>query len=369
MRSAADVSLPHLAKTVVAAVMLATVVPAVAQDATDPRLKAPIVQTAIVGPVTDGQRSFTGIVTARVRSNLGFRVNGKVVERLVDVGQSVTKGQPLMQLDDIDLKLALRAKEDAVISAKAAVSRTLTDEQRYDRLAAIGAASRQLYEQAKEAYDTAVARLDAAIADVDFARNEATYAVLRADADGIVTDTLAEPGQVVSAGQAVIKLARSGDREASVNLPETVRPAIGSDGIATVYGGRGEVIAAHLRQLSNAADPATRTFEARYVLKNADEIPLGSTVKVSINVAADQSSINRVEVPIGAVWDDGSRTGVWQVTDKSTVSFRAVKVFKLGEETAVVTGVSQGATVVAVGANLLNDGMSVRSSGKEVASK
>lgn len=358
----------RLTKLMIASALLAIAAPTLAKDEADPRLKAPVVQTAVARQVSEARRSFTGVVMARVQSNLGFRVNGKVIERLVDVGQAVAKGQPLMRLDETDLKLALRAKENTVISAKAAVSRTQADEQRFGRLLATGAASHQVYDEAKQAYDTAVAQLDAAVADADYARNEAAYAVLYADSDGVVTDTLAEPGQVVSAGETVVKLAHDGDREASVNLPENVRPAIGSSGIATVYGTDRAAIKARLRQLSNAADPATRTFEARYVLQSEAEVPLGSTVTVAIDTTSELSA-DAVEVPIGSVWDNGKTTGVWVVDGGRTVAFKPVKVVKVGGEDAVVDGVDEGTTVVAVGVNLLNEGMPVRPYNEGIASK
>jgi multidrug efflux pump subunit AcrA (membrane-fusion protein) len=125
---------------------------------------------------------------------------------------------------------------------------------------------REAREQAKAASDTAKAQLAAAEAEAGVAENQATYSVLVADADGTVTQTLGEPGQVVSAGQAVVRLAQSGPREAVVALPETIRPAIGSLADASLYGSDGRRYAAHLRQLSDSADPQTRTYEARYVL-------------------------------------------------------------------------------------------------------
>lgn len=355
-----------LSRLVLASTVLLAL-PALA-DETDPRLKPPVVKTALAREIVAGKRSFTGVVMARVESNLGFRVNGKVIERLVDVGETVRKGQPLMRLDDIDLDLTLRAKQNAVTTAKAALARSGADEKRFARLLAVGAASSQLYDQAKQAYDTDVAELDAAVADADFARNASSYAVLVADADGVITETLAEPGQVVSAGQPVVRLAHGGDREASVNLPETVRPAIGSTGTATLYGEDGTPIEARLRQLSSAADPATRTFEARYVLQNAAEAPLGSTIKVTIDLPGDHAGDTAVDVPIGAVFDRGSGTGVWIVSD-AKVAFQPIQVEKIGDEDAVVTGIARGTVVVAVGVNLLSQGMQVRSSDERIASK
>src|SRR5204862_6330171 len=182
------------------------------------------------------------------------------------------------------------------------------------------------YEQAKAALDTAEAQLAGAEADARVAENEAAYSVLVADADGTVIETLGEPGQVVSAGQIVVRLAQAGPREALVALPETIRPAIGSVAEASVYGAAdGRRYAAHLRQLSDSADAQTRTYEARYVLTGEDAAaPLGATVTIRL---ASQASQREVQVPLGAVLDDGRKTGVW-VLDRatSTVRFRPVKL-------------------------------------------
>jgi RND family efflux transporter MFP subunit len=326
---------------------------------TDPRLRPQLVRIATVKPAGASERAFTGTISARVQSNLGFRVPGKVIERLVDAGQDVRAGQPLMRLDQKDLALALTARENAVAAARAAAVQARDDEVRYRQLAADGWASRQRYEQAKAAFDTAAAQLAAAEAQADVARNEAGYSLLLADADGTVVETLAEPGQVVAAGQTVVKLAHAGPREALVNVPETVRPAIGSPAQATVYGGGFTPSPAHLRQLADAADPSTRTYEARYVLDgDASRAPLGATVTVSV---ATGGTAEAVEVPLGALYDNGQSSGVWVVNPhSSSVSLRAVQVRRLAEETAVVSGVKSGERVVALGAHLLHQDERVR---------
>ena len=159
------------------------------QDAsavTDPSQEAPIVRVAKPIQVTGSERGFTGIVGARVQSNLGFRVAGKIVKRLVNVGQTVKAGQPLMRIDETDLRLALTAKRNAVTAARASVVQLDADERRYAKLVSERWVSRQRYEQAKAASDTAKAQLAAAEADARVAENEATYSVLVADADGSV---------------------------------------------------------------------------------------------------------------------------------------------------------------------------------------
>jgi RND family efflux transporter MFP subunit len=325
----------------------------------DPRQEAPIVRLVTATPATGAERSFTGIIGARVQSNLGFRVAGKIVERLVDVGQQVKAGQPLIRIDDTDLRLALTAKRNAVAAAQASFIQLDADERRNAKLLKDGWVSHQRYENTKAASDTAKAQLAAAEADARVAENEATYSVLVADVDGTVIETLGEPGQVVAAGQTVVRIAQVGPREAVVALPETIRPAIGSVADASVYGSEGRHFAAHLRQLSNSADPQTRTYEARYVLDGeAAAAPLGATVTIRI---ASQASQPEVQLPLGAVLDNGDKTGVWVVDSAtSTVKFQPVKLVRVTSETAVISGLNSGDSVVSLGAHLLQEGTRVR---------
>lgn len=337
--------------------------------AADPRTAPPMVRVAEVSRTETGERSFTGTVASRVQSNLGFRVPGKIVQRMVDAGQQIKQGQPLMRIDETDLQLALTAKRNTVTAARAVLTQAQADEKRYATLVKNGlAATQQRYEQAKAALDTAAAQLAAAEADAKVAENAATYSVLLADSDGTVVDTLGDPGQVVAAGQTVVQLAQAGPREAVVWLPETLRPDIGSEAQAGVYGGDGLSGKARLRQISDSADPQTRTYEARYVLEGAAaSAPLGSTVTIKISDANRQSE---VAVPVGAILDDGSRTGVWTIDNAtSTVNFTPVEIKRIGDETAFVTGVGAGQQVVALGAHLLENGATVRIASQQEVTK
>jgi RND family efflux transporter MFP subunit len=343
----------------VAATALVTLRTREAAAVSDPRQEPPFVKMVAAARVTESERGFTGIIGARVQSNLGFRVAGKIVERLVNAGQQVNAGQPLMRIDETDLRLAVTAKRNAAAAARASVVQTDADERRYANLVSNGWASRQRYEQAKAALDTAQAQLATAEADAAVAENEATYSILVADADGTVVETLGEPGQVVSAGQTVVRIAKAGPREAVVALPETIRPVIGSVAEASVYGADGRRYTAHLRQLSDAADAQTRTYEARYVLDGeAAAAPLGATVTIRL---ASQASQPEIQVPLGAVLDDGRKTGVWVLDSAtSTVRFRPVKLVRMTSETAVISGLSSGDPVVSLGAHLLQEGARVR---------
>lgn len=323
----------------------------------DPRIQPPLVRTATVASAVDPTRSFTGVVVAHVQSDLGFRVSGKVLERLVDTGQTVKRGQPLMRLDPLDFDLQSRAQQQAVAAAEARARQTAADEARNRNLIASGAISASAYDRIKSLADTAKAELNAAQAQADVARNATRYATLLADADGVIVETLAEPGQVVSAGQPVVRLAKAGQREAVVYLPETLRPAVGTHAQARLYGNDTNVIPVKLRLLSDAADPLTRTFEARYVLEGAHaNAPLGSTVTLSVadGLAAEPALV----VPLAAIHDLGKGPGVWIISGTpAVVSWRAITLLGLDDDLARVGGtLKPGEQIVALGAHLLHDG-------------
>lgn len=326
----------------------------------DPRTLAPLVRSAVVQLAEDGSRSFTGVVAARVQGDLGFRVSGKVLERLVDTGQTVKRGQPLMRLDPIDLGLQARAQQEAVTAARARARQTAEEEARNRKLVAAGAISASAYDQFKASADAAKAQLSAAVAQADVARNASGYAVLVADADGVIVETLAEPGQVVSPGQAVVRLARAGQREAIVHLPETLRPPAGSTARARLYGDP-VAVSASLRLLADSADASTRTFEARYVLEGKlANAPIGSTV--TVDIAQGSAQKQALKVPIAALYNPGKGPGVWAIAGTpAKVTWRAVEVLGLSDDSARIAGeLSVGEPIVALGAHLLHEGEDVR---------
>jgi len=337
--------------------------------ASDPRTQATLVRVAVAEEAAQATRSFTGTVAARVQSDLGFRVSGKVLERLVDAGQTVKRGQPLMRIDPVDLKLAAAAQEEAVAAVQARARQTAEDEARYRDLRGTGAISASAYDQIKAAADAANAQLSAAKAQADVARNASRYTELLADGDGVVMATLAEPGQVINAGQTVVRLAHAGRREAVIQLPETLRPAVGSVGQATHFGKENASTPARLRQLSNTADGLTRTFEARYVLEGElAQAPLGSTVTIHLP-AGPSSAPGGLQVPIGALFDAGKGPGVWVINgEPARVSWRPVTIQQLDDEHARIAGqLRQGDRIVALGAHLLRDGEQVRIAGQATA--
>ena len=346
----------------------------------------PLVKLATVATAGGDIDRYTGVVAPRVESALSFRVGGKITARLVEAGQVVRAGQVLARLDGTDFALgaasavaqsaASRGQAAAasrqVAAAEAEAWRSRQDEQRLRALLPQGFVSKQRYEESLARANAAAAQLAAARAEADAARsqtaalrsvegqasNQAAYGALVADADGVIMAVLAQPGQVVAPGQPVFQLARAGAREAVVSIPETKRATVPRVGQAELYGAAGTAMPAVLRELSAAADPATRTYQARYVLGGAGaQAPLGSTVTISAGVGG-----GALAVPAGALHDRGSGPGVWVFDPRrGRVAYRRVAVAALGEEQVrIASGLQAGEQVVALGVHLLKEGQAVR---------
>lgn len=313
---------------------------------------------------------YTGVVRARTESNLGFRVAGKIAERLVNAGDAVKKDQPLLKLDPVDYQLALQVARAAVEAARAVTTQASLEQERIRVLVEKRVETRDLFEKATAAADSSAARLRSAEAQADQIANQAGYTTLVADSDGIVMSTLAEPGQVVSAGQAVVVLAKDGSREAAVDIPESSLAEIRNHpATARLYLNQAVTVPATLREVSGVADPVARTYPARYVLAgDQTQFPLGATVTVRVSPTGETAQ-SLTEIPLGSLIDRGDGAAVWIVDPHtSALRKRAVSIAKLGAETAWISqGLQQGDVVVSLGAQLLNSGQVVRlenSSGK-----
>jgi len=322
----------------------------------------PLVQVVAVAPATGAVARYTGVIRARTESNLGFRVGGKIFERLVDPGDPVRRGQPLMRLDRTDFTLALNAARASVEAARAQMIKAKADEERSRKLVGDGWTSKQTYDQNKAAADAAIAQFASAEAQAGQIANQAGYSELQADADGVVMEVPSEPGQVVAAGQTVVKLARDGAREAEVFLPEGSRHLAKGIALATLYAEGEKTFPATLRELSATADPVTRTYRARYILSGGGETaPLGATVTLQLK-AAQAPPTASVLVPLGALFDQGSGSAVWRYdAETQTVAAQPVAVARLSEESAeVASGLNPGDRIVSLGAHLLKAGQKVR---------
>ena len=305
-------------------------------------------------------REFVGVVRARYETDLGFRVAGKIVNRVVNVGDQVKVGDVVARLDPQDLKLQVESAEAEFAAATSSLHQAASDLERYTTLKTQGWASIADFDRKKAANDEAEGRLERARRSLDLAHNQLDYSDLKADADGVITATLAEPGQVVTIGQAVVRLAHRGEKEAVVALPETwLAEARSSKATVQLWSGPGRNFAARLRELSPQADAATRTYAARFTIENPDDtVALGMTATVSLSHSAEASV---AKVPLAAILNRGTGPSVYVVEKSGALELRPVKVASFTEDAALVTsGVSNGDRVVKLGVQKLDAGERVR---------
>src|ERR1700736_1675034 len=225
------------------------------------------------------ERSFVGTIKPRIESDLGFRVAGKVAKRLVEVGQTVEVAQPLATLDEVDLKLQAEQAQAEFRAATGVLAQAAAAETRAKDLRVKGWTTDAQLDQAKAAADEARARLNRAERSVELTKNSLSYATLLADTRGVVTATLIDAGQVVASGQTAIRVARFAEKEAVGAIPETLL-ARAKNGTATVtlWSDPNRKYAARLREVAPSADPATRTYLAKFSLPDAgDQVSLGMT--------------------------------------------------------------------------------------------
>jgi RND family efflux transporter MFP subunit len=305
-------------------------------------------------------REFVGVVRARYETDLGFRVAGKIVARLVNVGDRVHAGDVIARLDPQDLKLQTESAEAEISAANSNLIQTAADLERYTALRTRGFASVADFDRKKLAKDEAEGRLERARRALDLARNQLAYGDLKADADGVITATLAEAGQVVAIGQAVARLAHRGEKEAVVALPETwLGEARKSNATVRLWSERERSFEANLRELSPQADAASRTYAARFTIKDADDsVAFGMTATVTL-ARAQNASVARL--PLSAILNRGTGPIVYVVDQSGALVQRPVTVTSFSEDTAVVTsGVSAGDKVVTLGVQKLEAGLKVR---------
>src|SRR5262245_48847911 len=305
-------------------------------------------------------REFVGVVRARYESDLGFRVAGKIVTRVVNVGDRVHVGDVIARLDARDLELQVESAEAELAAATSNLTQAAADLRRYTTLKERGYATVADFDRKQAANDEAEGRLSRAKRALELARNQLAYAELKSDADGIVTTTLAEPGQVVAVGQPVVRLAHRGEKEAVVSLPETwLGEAQRARATMRLWSDGNRRFQARLRELSPQADPMTRTFAARFTIPDADDsVALGMTATV---ILERERETPVARVPLAAVLNRGTGPAVYVVDDNGALSLRPVTVASFTGEAALVTsGINDGERIVTLGVQTLEAGLRVR---------
>lgn len=322
-----------------------------------------LVRTLVVNPQPIGEeRHAIGEVRPRYESDLSFRVAGKVLSRLVDVGASVKQGDTLATLDTQDYQNRLRSAEADVNSAEAALVEAQGAEGRQGKLLKDGWTTRATYDTVLRNLRTAEAKLAAARANLDLTRDQLNYTELKADFDGVITAVGVEAGQNVNAGQMVVKLARPDERDGVFNIAEAA--------FADVSDAHPEVIVWPLtnpsltvegmvREISPVADPATRTFTVKITLKNP---PPQLRFGMSVGGRLKGKAALAVALPLSALFEKNGSPAVWVVDQRSSsLTLRPIAVARYEANTVVIaSGLINGDIVVTAGVNTLTAGQKVR---------
>jgi RND family efflux transporter MFP subunit len=330
------------------------------QEAAAPQEVRPV-RTVTVEPKEAGETlSLTGEIQPRYQADLGFRVDGKILERPVDVGTQVKKGDLLARLDPQQYRQDLEVAKAEVAKADSEVTRSEAQEWRQRELLKNGNTTRVHYDLALKTFKTAQADADAARAKQVQASENLGYTDLKADNDGVISAIGAEPGQVVRAGQMVVKLAQPGELEAVFNVAEVTFKNPQKDPTVTV-----ELVSnpdikttGKVRYVSPQADPTTRTFTVRVSLPDAPpQMRLGANVVGSVTRGEGQVIV----IPGSALFQKDGQPAVWLVSKDGTVQLKPITVARYqGDAVIVDSGLTQGDVVVTGGVQKLLPGQKVR---------
>jgi multidrug efflux system membrane fusion protein len=309
----------------------------------------------------NAQAEYAADIRARIESRLGFRVAGKLTERQAEAGQRVQAGQVLAQIDPQDYQLAAQAAQAQLAAAQTQRDLSMAELRRFEGLRAQNFISSVELERREAAFKAADATLAQARAQAQAQGNQAAYARLQATTSGVVTGVEAEVGQVVSAGQAVVRLAHDGPRDAVFAVPEQAVMAFKpGQAMQAVLSSTGQVVKGHVREVGASADPVTRTFTIKLALDASEKLPLGTTVNVQAGaIKGAQAPV--IKLPTSALRQEGAGTAVWVLDEAAmTVRLQPVQVGTVdGNQVVIVSGLQPGQKVVAAGVHVLTAGQKV----------
>ncbi|MBW9054051.1 efflux RND transporter periplasmic adaptor subunit [Rhizobium mesosinicum] len=312
---------------------------------------------------------YSGSVRARTEMNLGFRVNGKITERLVDIGERVKPGDILARMDSTDYELAVKTAEANLAAAEKAVETADIANRRAAQLFDKNVAPKSQAEQASLSYDQAISTRDAAASALNQAKNQVSYTELKADQNGIVTTINADVGQVVGSGTPVVAVAVDGEKEVQIAVPEndiaqfkpgkTVKASFWSDDKLVLDG--------TVREVAGSADQQSRTFAVRVSLPNDPRVLLGMTAMIEADVG---NSDTYVSIPLSALAQKDGKKVVWTVDRSSeTVHARDIEIADFtGDGVRIAKGLDSGDLVVAAGTQFMSENLKVKLPGQQSAS-
>lgn len=334
-----------------------------AKQEPQPDVPRPVLSTVVTpAPLSGAIAAYAGEVRARHESDLAFRIGGKVVARTVEVGSAVKRGQVLARLDPQDVRLQADSAQAQLASAEADLTWARAELDRYRALRDKNFVSAAVLDQKQQAFDAAQARTRQTRAQLAISQNQSAYATLMAETDGVVTALNLEPGQVVSVGQPVLRIARTNEKEVLINVPEgrTTELRQANSLVVVLWSDQSKRYRATLRELAPNADATTRTFTAKISIEQPDEaVKLGMTANVLLGNEAARA---RIVVPLGAIGDRDGTPIVWVVdTQTLQVHPQPVQLGAYRENGAVLeSGLNGGERVVIAGVHKLLPGQKVR---------
>lgn len=351
----------HLLHTLLAALLAAALAGCAKHEpAAEPVRPVQLAQVAL--GATPAIAGFAGEVRPRYETDLAFRIGGKLIARGVDIGARVKKGQVLARLDPADVALQSEAAKAAVAATEAEYTFAKAEYERYQNLYAQKFVSGSALDQKQNALSANRAKHEQAKAQLAVAQNQSAYATLVAPEDGVITAVVAEAGQVVAAGQTVMKLAREAEREVAISVPEnridelTRAKEIG----VALWANPQKIYPARVREISPAVDPVTRTFAVRVAILAPDpSLQWGMTATVGL---AGEGAANTALLPLTSLYRQDDKPAVWVYDPKThKVALRTVTVGQYREDGVVVTaGLAGGEWVVTAGVHKLQPGQTVR---------
>lgn len=331
-------------------------------DAAPAREPRPVIVQTVQPEPLNGRDSYHGEIHARHETTLSFRTGGKLLERAVELGETVREGQLLARLDAEDARLAAEAAAAAYRAARDRRDLARLEFERVREIRAQGLVSQSVFDARKAEYDVAEAQLREARKQYELRRNQLAYTELRADTGGVITAVLAEEGQVLAAGQAVFQFARAGEREVWIDVPESRvgELAPGQAAVVELWAQPGRQYAGTVREIAADADPATRTYRVRVALQAPDEaLRLGMSATVRLREASTGTA---VRLPLTSLYHLDNRPAVWVFDAKAgSVKLREVDVLRYTEDAVLIgAGLEAGEQVVVRGAHKLHEGQKVR---------
>ena len=307
--------------------------------------------------------SLSGTVEARVETEFGFRILGRVVARNAETGDLVRKGDVLAAIDPLALELAVKSAQSELANSEAQLANAITTEQRQKTLFERQSGAKAAFETAELERKTAEAAVAKAKANLRKATEQLGYSQLVAEFDGVVTSTSAEIGQVVSPGQAIATVARPEIRDAVIDVPEAfgANLKIGAPFEVALQLDPTQKAKAVVREIAPQADTITRTYRTKLTLLDAPEVMrLGSVITATSN----DGSAPTIRLPASAIRTDEGKTSVWVVdTSTMTVAPRQVAIKgdpSAGDNVHIASGVQPGERIVTAGVNSLEDGQPIR---------